>query len=65
MPTGVVWTTAEETALVDFLGDNKAEAGDGRNFKTTTFQRAVSQIAPLHEHGGLHTVTIMAGALAH
>ncbi|KAF8808362.1 hypothetical protein BYT27DRAFT_7096815 [Phlegmacium glaucopus] len=56
MPAGAVWTTAEETALVDFLEDNKAEAGDGGNFKTTTFQQAVSQIAPLHEHGLVKTV---------
>ncbi|KAF8816147.1 hypothetical protein BYT27DRAFT_7221677 [Phlegmacium glaucopus] len=56
MPAGAVWTAAEETALVNFLEDNKAEAGDGGNFKTTTFQWAVSQIAPLHERGLVKTV---------
>ncbi|KDR65022.1 hypothetical protein GALMADRAFT_82385 [Galerina marginata CBS 339.88] len=56
MPAGAVWTAPEETALVDFLGDNKAEAGDGGNFKSTTFQRAVSHIAPLHERGSIKTV---------
>ena len=33
-----VWTSCEEAALVDFLVENKAEAGDGGNFKNATFQ---------------------------
>jgi hypothetical protein len=42
--------------LVDFLVDNKAEAGDGGNFKKATFQRATTSIAPLHERGPVKTV---------
>jgi hypothetical protein len=51
-----VWTPREETALVDFLVENKAEAGDGGNFKNVTFQRAVLSLAPLHERGAPKTV---------
>jgi hypothetical protein len=47
MAPSAIWTPAEETALVDFLVDNKAEAGDGGNFKKATFQRAANNIAPL------------------
>lgn len=56
MPAGAVWTSAEETAFVDYLVDHKAEAGDGGNFKTTTYQRVISHIAPLHESGAIKTV---------
>jgi len=51
-----IWTPREEAALVDFLVENKAEAGDGGNFKNVTFQRAALSIAPLHERGALKTV---------
>jgi len=56
MAPSAIWTLAEETALVDFLVDNKAEAGDGGNFKKATFQRAMTSIAHLHERGAPKTV---------
>ena len=56
MAPSAIWTPAEEAALVDFLVDNKAEAGDGGNFKKATFQRAVNSIAPLCECGTVKTV---------
>ncbi|KAF8151322.1 hypothetical protein B0H34DRAFT_810484 [Crassisporium funariophilum] len=56
MPAGAVWISAEETSLVDFLLDNKLEAGDGGYFKTTTYRRAVTHIAPLHERCIVKTV---------
>jgi hypothetical protein len=45
-------------AFVDFLVDNKSEAGDGRNFKAPTFQQAANHIATLHEHGPIKTTKI-------
>jgi len=56
MAPSAIWTPAEETALVDFLVDNKAEAGDGGNFKKATFQRAANNVAPLRECGAAKTV---------
>ena len=56
MPAGAIWTAPEETALVEFLVNNKAEAGDGGNFKTSTFQQAVSHITTLHERGPIKTI---------
>ena len=56
MAPSAIWTPAEEAALVDFLVDNKAEAGDGGNFKKATFQRAANKIAPLRECGAAKTV---------
>ena len=56
MPAGAVWTSAEETALVEFLVENRSEAGDGGNFKSPTFQQAVAHIAPLLKEGPVKTV---------
>ncbi|KAG5650565.1 hypothetical protein H0H81_011808 [Sphagnurus paluster] len=56
MPAGAIWISAEETFLVDFLLDHKSEARDGGNFKTMTYQQAVTHIAPLHERGIVKTV---------
>lgn len=56
MPAGAIWTVREETAFIDFLVDNRAEAGDGGNFKTPTYQRAVAHISQLHERGAVKTV---------
>ncbi|KAF8155441.1 hypothetical protein B0H34DRAFT_798629 [Crassisporium funariophilum] len=56
MPAGAVWTSAKETAYVDFLVDHVAEAGNGGNFKMAMFQRAVSHLAPLIERGAVKTV---------
>ena len=51
MAPSAIWTPAEEAIV-----DNKAEAGDGGNFKKATFQRAANSIAPLHEHGAAKMV---------
>jgi len=34
------WSIADETALIYFLIEHRAEAGDGFNFKATTFNAA-------------------------
>lgn len=46
-----LWTVAEEKVLVDFLHENRSEAGDGGNFKKTTFQRAAEHLGPLAVNG--------------
>lgn len=46
-----LWTAAEEKALVDFLHENRSEAGDGGNFKKPTFQRAAECVALLAVNG--------------
>jgi len=56
MPAGAVWIPSEETSFINFLLDNKSEAGDGGNFKTATYQWAVTHITPLHEKGIAKTV---------
>ncbi|KXN92876.1 hypothetical protein AN958_07130 [Leucoagaricus sp. SymC.cos] len=43
--TNTSWSSAEETALVDFLVDHKSAAGDGGNFKLATFQQAIAVVA--------------------
>jgi len=58
MPTGAIWTAAEETVFVNFLVDNKSGAGDGRNFKAPTFQQAANHISTLHERGPIKTAKI-------
>jgi hypothetical protein len=39
---------AEEAALLDFLVEHQAEAGDGGNFKKAMFERASAAIAHLY-----------------
>jgi hypothetical protein len=39
------WMLADEKSLVDFLHENKSEAGDGGSFKKATFQHAAQHIA--------------------
>ena len=51
MPAANTWTSAEEVALVAFLHDNRAEAGDGGCFKKSTFQRAAQDIASVRGNG--------------
>ena len=56
MPTGAVWTSTKEPALVEFLVENRSEAGNRRNFKSPTFQQAVAHIAPLLKEDPVKTV---------
>ena len=39
-------------ALIDYLHDHWAEAGDGGNFKVPTFNAAAEHLAPLLTQGG-------------
>lgn len=40
-----IWNDAETLAFVDYLWEHRAEAGDGGNFKDTTFNGAADHIA--------------------
>jgi hypothetical protein len=49
--TKAVWSLEETTAFVDYLHDNRAKAGEGGNFKMTTFNSAAEAIAPFLKMG--------------
>jgi hypothetical protein len=52
MPAGAVWTSAEEAALVDYLVDNRAEAGDGgRELQNPYFSAGSSSPHPFAQVG--------------
>jgi hypothetical protein len=43
----VQWFKPEEEAMVSFLATHKAEAGDGFNFKETTWSKVAAHLKPL------------------
>src|ERR1700727_491346 len=45
------WNEAETPALINFLVEHQGEAGDGGNFKTSTFQKAATAIESLKTTG--------------
>lgn len=49
------WSPAEEKALLEYLVDHVSEAGNGGNFKMTTFEAAAMHIAHLLERGAVKT----------
>ena len=49
------WTTADETALIQFLIEHSAEAGNGFNFKTKTFSAASLVLNAMRTKGGTKT----------
>ena len=49
------WTQADEEALVRFLIDVKASAGDGGNFKKTTWTAAAAHMRQFTSKGGPKT----------
>ncbi|TFK22797.1 hypothetical protein FA15DRAFT_671125 [Coprinopsis marcescibilis] len=52
------WTSAEETALLEFLVDHKSEAGDNGMFKLATFEKAAASIADLLTKGTVKTAKV-------
>jgi hypothetical protein len=38
------WSTEDETALIEFLIERKAEAGDGANFKQSVWNAAAEEM---------------------
>ena len=49
------WTTADESLLLDVLIEIKAEAGDGRSFKTSSFNAAAQHVDTRRTKGGMKT----------
>lgn len=53
--TTAYWVSGEEVALINFLYDHIAEAGDNGSFKKTTFVSAAAHIAPFWQRGARKT----------
>jgi hypothetical protein len=49
------WNTAEENAMIDYLVEHKAEAGDGCHFKDTTWTKVAECLQSLRTEGGVKT----------
>lgn len=47
------WTEADELALINFLLDHKADAGDGYNFKPVTWNAAAVEMLKHTTKGGI------------
>ena len=52
------WNDQEVTALVDYLHEHRAEAGDGGSFKGSTFNAAATQLVPFLTSGPKKTGTM-------
>jgi hypothetical protein len=50
-----IWTLEDESQLIHFLLDHKAEAGDGANFKTTIWNAAAEELSKHVSKGGPKT----------
>ncbi|RDB28093.1 hypothetical protein Hypma_001544 [Hypsizygus marmoreus] len=50
--TPASWTAADETALIDFLCDNRASAGDGMSFKLVIWNAATDHLVRFTTKGG-------------
>jgi len=50
-----IWTDADESALLVFLLDHRAEVGDGANFKQTTWNEASIKLGERPFKGGPKT----------
>jgi hypothetical protein len=49
------WTQDDETALITFLLKHKSEAGDGGNFKSSTWTLVATKMNGLKKKGGEKT----------
>ena len=56
--TRASWSTADETELLLFLIEHIAEAGDGSNFKTSTFKAASLVLDKTRTKGGPKTAKV-------
>ena len=50
-----LWTTTDEDELITFLVEHKAAAGDGGNFKKTTWTAASEHLKQFTMKGGVKT----------
>ncbi|KAI0245014.1 hypothetical protein BJV78DRAFT_1103007, partial [Lactifluus subvellereus] len=53
--TRASWSPEDEMELIRFLIDHRAEAGDGFNFKTATFNAASAVLDPKKQKGATKT----------
>ena len=53
-----IWTEEETGALLTYLIEHKAEAGDGANFKASTFSNAAKLLVPMKVKGGEKTADV-------
>lgn len=51
----VQWSSADETALIEFLAANLDKAGDGFNFKPSVWTAAANHMQPIMKKGGPKT----------
>ena len=56
-----VWDKRETNKMMVYLQDNTALAGDGGNFKGSTYQAAATYIAPYHKSGPIKTAKHVKG----
>ncbi|KAG6843252.1 hypothetical protein H0H93_001667, partial [Arthromyces matolae] len=49
------WTPADESLLVNLLCENASAAGEGGNFKSTTFQAVATELEKKRTQGGPKT----------
>ena len=56
-----VWDKRETNKMMVYLQDNTALAGDGGNFKGSTYQAAATYIAPYHKIGPIKTAKHVKG----
>jgi len=50
-----VWTVPDETALLDYLVEQKSAGGDGANFKAAVWTSAADHVNSTKTRGGLKT----------
>ena len=56
-----VWDERETDKMMEYLQDNAASAGDGGNFKDSTYQATATYIAPYHKSGPIKTAKHVKG----
>ena len=50
-----VWDEKETEQMIEYLRDHTSQAGDGGNFKDSTYQAAATHITPHHKNGPAKT----------
>ena len=56
-----VWDKKETKQMMEYLWDHTFQAGDGSNFKDSTYQAAAMHITPLHKSGPAKTAKHVKG----
>lgn len=64
VPLIASWSKEAEFALVHFLVEHKAEAGDNGKFKDMTWTAAADEMAKYHEKGAVKTAKMCKGKWA-